>query len=60
MDLGACTRDRVDPHAVLTWLRAARGAEDEEAFGKPGAQLRFYVQRAATPDQQLATIRADG
>ena len=27
----------------------------EEAFGKPGAQLRIYMQPAPTPDRQLAT-----
>lgn len=34
VDLGAWKRDRVDPHAVLTWLRAARGDEPEEFLRK--------------------------
>ncbi len=34
VDLGAWRRDRVDPHAVLTWLRAARGDEPEEFLRK--------------------------
>lgn len=34
LDLGAWKRDRVEPHAVLTWLRAARGDEPEEFLRK--------------------------
>jgi hypothetical protein len=34
VDLGAWKRDRVEPHAVLTWLRAARGDEPEEFLRK--------------------------
>jgi hypothetical protein len=34
VDLGAWKRDRVDPHAVLTWLRAARGDDPEEFLRK--------------------------
>jgi hypothetical protein len=34
VDLAAWKRDRVDPHAVLTWLRAARGDEPEEFLRK--------------------------
>lgn len=34
VDLGAWKRDRVDPHQVLTWLRAARGDEPEEFLQK--------------------------
>jgi len=29
VDLGGWQRDKVDPHAVLTWLRAARGGVDD-------------------------------
>ncbi|MBZ4415954.1 DUF6178 family protein [Myxococcus sp. RHSTA-1-4] len=33
VDLGGWQRDKVDPHAVLTWLRAARGGiDDTEEF----------------------------
>ncbi|MBZ4414243.1 DUF6178 family protein [Myxococcus sp. XM-1-1-1] len=31
VDLGAWKRDKVDPHAALTWLRAARGGFDDTA-----------------------------
>ncbi len=34
VDLAAWTRDRVDPHQVLTWLRAARGDELEDFLAK--------------------------
>ncbi len=34
VDLGAWKRDRLEPHAVLTWLRAARGDEPEEFLRK--------------------------
>ncbi len=34
VDLGAWKRDRIEPHAVLTWLRAARGDESEEFLRK--------------------------
>ncbi len=34
MDLGGWKRDRIEPHAVLTWLRAARGDEPEEFLRK--------------------------
>nr|WP_211194318.1 DUF6178 family protein [Pyxidicoccus fallax] len=33
VDLGGWQRDKIDPHSVLTWLRAARGGiEDTEEF----------------------------
>jgi hypothetical protein len=34
MDLGGWKRDRIDPHSVLTWLRAARGDVPEEFLRK--------------------------
>ncbi len=34
VDLGAWKRDRIEPHSVLTWLRAARGDEPEEFLRK--------------------------
>jgi hypothetical protein len=34
VDLGAWKRDRIEPHAVLTWLRAARGDDSEEFLRK--------------------------
>ena len=34
VDLGGWKRDRIDPHMVLTWLRAARGDEPEEFLRK--------------------------
>lgn len=34
VDLGGWKRDRIEPHAVLTWLRAARGDEPEEFLRK--------------------------
>lgn len=34
VDLAGWKRDRVDPHTVLTWLRAARGDEPEEFLRK--------------------------
>ncbi len=34
VDLAGWKRDRLEPHAVLTWLRAARGDEPEEFLRK--------------------------
>ncbi len=34
VDLGAWRRDRLDPHEVLTWLRAARAGAEQEDFLK--------------------------
>ncbi|MDY7224762.1 DUF6178 family protein [Hyalangium rubrum] len=34
VDLGGWKRDRIEPHAVLTWIRAARGDEPEEFMRK--------------------------
>ncbi|WP_224361942.1 DUF6178 family protein [Hyalangium versicolor] len=34
VDLGGWKRDRIEPHSVLTWLRAARGDEPEEFLRK--------------------------
>ncbi|RKH37272.1 DUF6178 family protein, partial [Corallococcus sicarius] len=34
VDLGGWQRDKLDPHAVLTWLRAARGDEPEDFLRK--------------------------
>jgi hypothetical protein len=34
VDLGGWKRDRIEPHAVLTWLRAARGDDREEFLRK--------------------------
>jgi hypothetical protein len=34
VDLGAWKRDRIEPHTVLTWLRAARGEDSEEFLRK--------------------------
>ncbi|MBN1208145.1 MAG: hypothetical protein JXB05_25005 [Myxococcaceae bacterium] len=34
VDLGGWKRDRIEPHAVLTWLRAARGDDPEELLRK--------------------------
>jgi hypothetical protein len=34
VDLGGWKRDRLEPHAVLTWLRAARGDEPEDFLRK--------------------------
>lgn len=34
LDLGGWDRDRLDPHDVLTWLRAARGDDPEEFLAK--------------------------
>lgn len=34
VDLGGWTKDRIDPHQVLTWLRAARGDETEDFLAK--------------------------
>jgi hypothetical protein len=34
VDLGGWTKDRVAPHEVLTWIRAARGDEPEEFLRK--------------------------
>jgi len=34
VDLGAWTRDTLDPHRLLEWLRAARGEESEDLLGK--------------------------
>ena len=34
VDLAAWKRDQIEPHAVLTWLRAARGEETEEFLRK--------------------------
>ena len=34
VDLAVWTRDRMDPHQVLTWLRAARGDEPEDFLSK--------------------------
>lgn len=34
VDLAGWKRDRVEPHTVLTWLRAARGEEPEEFLRK--------------------------
>ncbi|MGA9524145.1 MAG: DUF6178 family protein [Myxococcaceae bacterium] len=34
VDLAAWTRDGMDPHQVLTWLRAARGDEPEDFLAK--------------------------
>jgi hypothetical protein len=34
VDLGGWKRDRIEPHAVLTWLRAARGDDPEEFLRK--------------------------
>lgn len=34
VDLAGWKRDRIDPHVVLTWLRAARGDEPEEFLRK--------------------------
>ncbi|HEY1905481.1 MAG TPA: DUF6178 family protein [Myxococcaceae bacterium] len=34
VDLGAWTRDSLDPHRLLEWLRAARGEEAEDLLGK--------------------------
>lgn len=34
VDLGAWEKDRLDSHGLLTWLRAARGDEDEEFLKK--------------------------
>lgn len=34
VDLGGWKRDRIDPHQVLTWIRAARGDEAEDLYAK--------------------------
>ncbi|RKH24033.1 DUF6178 family protein, partial [Corallococcus sp. CA031C] len=34
VDLGGWVKDKVEPHAVLTWLRAARGDEPEDFLRK--------------------------
>lgn len=34
VDLGGWVKDKVEPHAVLTWLRAARGDEPEDFMRK--------------------------
>lgn len=34
VDLGGWTKDRLEPHEVLTWIRAARGDEPEEFLRK--------------------------
>jgi hypothetical protein len=34
LDLGGWKRDRIEPHVLLTWLRAARGDEPEEFLRK--------------------------
>ncbi|MBN9684319.1 MULTISPECIES: DUF6178 family protein [unclassified Corallococcus] len=34
VDLGGWAKDKLDPHAVLTWLRAARGDEQEDFLRK--------------------------
>jgi len=34
VDLGGWTKDRLDPHQILTWLRAARGDEPEDFLAK--------------------------
>ncbi|RKH11552.1 hypothetical protein D7V97_10915, partial [Corallococcus sp. CA053C] len=34
VDLGGWQKDKLDPHAVLTWLRAARGDEPEDFLRK--------------------------
>jgi hypothetical protein len=34
VDLAAWKRDRMDPHQLLTWLRAARGEDPEEFLAK--------------------------
>jgi hypothetical protein len=34
LDLGGWTRDRLEPHQLLTWLRAARGEEPEDFLAK--------------------------
>ncbi len=51
VDLGAWKRDRVDPHQLLTWLRAARGEEPEDFLAKLGKldlELLEYLLRAFT------------
>nr|WP_153864842.1 MULTISPECIES: DUF6178 family protein [Myxococcaceae] len=51
VDLGGWERDRIDPHALLTWLRAARGDEPEEFLRKVhgvDAELLEYLLREFT------------
>jgi hypothetical protein len=37
VDLGVWSRDRLEPHKLLTWLRAARGDEREDFLSKVNA-----------------------
>ncbi|HLL02835.1 MAG TPA: DUF6178 family protein [Myxococcaceae bacterium] len=56
VDLGAWKRDRIEPHAVLTWLRAARGDESEEFLRKlHGVDLEMieYMLREFTQVHDL-------
>ena len=56
VDLGAWTRDRLEPHAVLTWLRAARGDDSEEFLRKlHGVDLELveYLLREFTQMHDL-------
>ncbi|MGQ0506108.1 MAG: DUF6178 family protein [Myxococcaceae bacterium] len=51
VDLAAWKRDRIDPHQILTWLRAARGDEPEDFLGKLGKidmELLEYLLRSFT------------
>jgi hypothetical protein len=56
VDLGAWKRDRIQPHAVLTWLRAARGDQPEEFLRKlHGVDLELleYMLREFTQVHDL-------
>jgi len=51
VDLGGWERDRIEPHALLTWLRAARGDEPEDFLRKLhgiDAELLEYLLREFT------------
>ena len=51
VDLGGWERDRIEPHALLTWLRAARGDEPEDFLKKLhgiDAELLEYLLREFT------------
>jgi hypothetical protein len=51
VDLGGWERDRIEPHALLTWLRTARGDEPEDFLQKLhgiDAELLEYLLREFT------------
>ncbi|MBX5482779.1 MAG: hypothetical protein IRZ16_13200 [Myxococcaceae bacterium] len=56
IDLGAWTRDRIDPHQVLTWLRAARGDDEADLYAKVDAldvEVLEFMLRAFTTVHDL-------